>query len=84
MIATMLGQDVWTYVRSTPELFRPGGLFYRQVARDLGLQDKKHARLPAIPDKVRNTCLWIVPSRPPPPNPESPLSMSSLFGRARL
>ena len=51
-MATVMGKDVWSYVQAMPNLFRAGGLFYEQVKRDLGLEDNKHARLPAIPGRV--------------------------------
>ena len=56
LMATVMGKDVWTYVQSMPNLFRPGGLFYEQVKRDLTLEDNKHARLPAVPGKVSPVC----------------------------
>ncbi|XP_025080407.1 deubiquitinating protein VCIP135-like isoform X2 [Pomacea canaliculata] len=52
LIATMSGKDLWTYVQKEPHLFSVGGLFYKQVERDLGLTPNKHCTLPALPGKV--------------------------------
>ncbi|XP_069134071.1 deubiquitinating protein VCPIP1-like [Argopecten irradians] len=52
IMATIAGKDLWTQVQSMPHLFSVGGLFYKQVERDLGLVDGKHCQLPSIPGKV--------------------------------
>lgn len=60
LIATMSGKDLWTYVQKEPHLFSVGGLFYKQVERDLGLTPNKHCTLPALPGKVSHTELHLV------------------------
>uniref|UniRef100_T1J3E2 Uncharacterized protein n=1 Tax=Strigamia maritima TaxID=126957 RepID=T1J3E2_STRMM len=45
------GKSMWTHVQNMPNLFLPGGLFYQQVERDVGLVDGKHYHLPCLPDK---------------------------------
>ena len=52
LMANLMGKDLWSYVQAMPHLFSVGGLFYQQVARDLGLTDGKHCTLPALPNKV--------------------------------
>jgi deubiquitinating protein VCIP135 len=51
-MATLKGRDLWTHVQTMPHLFSVGGLFYKQVERDLGLVDGKHCTLPTLPGKV--------------------------------
>ena len=53
IMATLKGRDLWTHVQTMPHLFSVGGLFYKQVERDLGLVDGKHCTLPTLPGKVR-------------------------------
>lgn len=52
LIASLSGKDLWSYVQREPHLFSVGGLFYKQVQRDLGLTANKHCTLPALPGKV--------------------------------
>ncbi|XP_033752592.1 deubiquitinating protein VCIP135-like [Pecten maximus] len=52
IMATIAGKDLWTQVQSMPHLFSVGGLFYKQVERDLGLVDGKHCQLPSLQGKV--------------------------------
>lgn len=52
IMATLKGRDLWTHVQTMPHLFSVGGLFYKQVERDLGLVDGKHCTLPTLPGKV--------------------------------
>jgi deubiquitinating protein VCIP135 len=52
LMASLMGKDLWAYVQGMPHLFSIGGLFYQQVARDLGLIDGKHCTLPSLPNKV--------------------------------
>lgn len=52
LMAAVAGKDLWAYVQSMPHLFSVGGLFYKQVDRDLGLVDGKHCTLPTLPGKV--------------------------------
>ncbi|XP_067655119.1 deubiquitinating protein VCPIP1-like isoform X1 [Haliotis asinina] len=52
LLAQLSGRDLWTYVSSQPHLFSVGGLFYKQVERDLGLAPGKHCTLPSLPGKV--------------------------------
>ena len=55
-----------------PHLFSVGGLFYKQMERDLGLVEGKHCQLPVLPGKVGHTlylkgcqlylkkmCVWL-------------------------
>lgn len=55
LMSTLTGKDLWSYCQSMPHLFSVGGLFYRQVERDLGLADGKHCKLPSFPGKVQLT-----------------------------
>ncbi|KAK3102693.1 hypothetical protein FSP39_013188 [Pinctada imbricata] len=52
IVATLKGRDLWTHVQTMPHLFSVGGLFYKQVERDLGLVDGKHCQLPSLPGRV--------------------------------
>lgn len=52
VMATITGRDLWTYVQTMPHLFSVGGLFYKQMERDLGLVEGKHCQLPVLPGKV--------------------------------
>ncbi|XP_041365436.1 deubiquitinating protein VCPIP1-like isoform X2 [Gigantopelta aegis] len=52
MLASLSGRDLWTYAQSNPHLFSVGGLFYKQVERDLGLSGGKHCTIPSLPGKV--------------------------------
>lgn len=56
IMATLKGRDLWTHVQTMPHLFSVGGLFYKQVERDLGLVDGKHCTLPTLPGKVNYYC----------------------------
>lgn len=49
--ASLNNQSLWTYAQTRPELFMRGGLFYRQVENDVGLNDGKHYTLPFLHDK---------------------------------
>lgn len=59
IMSTVSGRDLWTYVQTMPHLFSVGGLFYKQVERDVGLIDGKHCQLPVLPGKVRD-CLFYI------------------------
>lgn len=52
LLASLSNKDLWTYVQRDPHLFSVGGLFYKQVQRDLGLTPGKHCTLPSLPGKV--------------------------------
>jgi deubiquitinating protein VCIP135 len=54
-MSTVTGRDLWTYIQTMPHLFSVGGLFYKQMERDLGLVEGKHCQLPVLPGKVGHT-----------------------------
>ncbi|XP_062386813.1 deubiquitinating protein VCPIP1 [Sardina pilchardus] len=52
LLATLMGEDVWSYAKKLPHLFQPGGVFYNIVKKDMGLLDGKHCSLPQLPGRV--------------------------------
>ncbi len=60
LMATLTGNDLWSYVQSMPHLFSVGGLFYEQIKRDLGLVDNKHCKLPSLAGKVKHLLVNII------------------------
>ncbi|XP_063075896.1 deubiquitinating protein VCPIP1 [Engraulis encrasicolus] len=52
LLATLMGEDVWSYAKKLPHLFQPGGVFYNIVRKDMGLLDGKHCSLPQLPGRV--------------------------------
>ncbi|KAJ3596497.1 hypothetical protein NHX12_002904 [Muraenolepis orangiensis] len=48
LLATLMGEDVWSYARKLPLLFQQGGVFYNIVRKDMGLLDGKHCTLPHL------------------------------------
>ncbi|KAL2096808.1 hypothetical protein ACEWY4_006015 [Coilia grayii] len=52
LLATLMGEDVWSYAKKLPHLFQPGGVFYNIVKKDMGLLDGKHFSLPQLPGRV--------------------------------
>ncbi|XP_028834527.1 deubiquitinating protein VCIP135 [Denticeps clupeoides] len=58
LLATLMGEDVWSYAKKLPHLFQLGGVFYNIVKKDMGLLDGKHCTLPHLSGKtfVYNAC----------------------------
>ncbi|XP_059915142.1 deubiquitinating protein VCPIP1 [Gadus macrocephalus] len=52
LLATLMGEDVWSYARKLPHLFQHGGVFYNIVRKDMGLMDGKHCTLPHLAGKT--------------------------------
>uniref|UniRef100_A0A3Q3WH10 Deubiquitinating protein VCPIP1 n=1 Tax=Mola mola TaxID=94237 RepID=A0A3Q3WH10_MOLML len=52
LLATLMGEDVWSYAKTLPHLFRQGGVFYNIVKKDMGLMDGKHCTLPHLTGKT--------------------------------
>ncbi|MBN3309692.1 VCIP1 protein, partial [Amia calva] len=52
LLATLMGEDVWSYAKKLPHLFQQGGVFYNIMKKDMGLMDGKHCTLPHMPGKT--------------------------------
>lgn len=52
LLATLMGEDVWSYAKKLPHLFQQGGVFYNIVKKDMGLLDGKHCTLPHLSGKT--------------------------------
>uniref|UniRef100_A0A3Q1I320 Valosin containing protein (p97)/p47 complex interacting protein 1 n=1 Tax=Acanthochromis polyacanthus TaxID=80966 RepID=A0A3Q1I320_9TELE len=52
LLATLMGEDVWSYAKKLPHLFQQGGVFYNIVKKDMGLMDGKHCTLPHLAGKT--------------------------------
>lgn len=52
LLATLMGEDVWSYAKKLPHLFQQGGVFYNIVKKDMGLMDGKHCTLPNLTGKT--------------------------------
>ncbi|XP_037538378.1 deubiquitinating protein VCIP135 isoform X2 [Nematolebias whitei] len=52
LLATLMGEDVWSYAKKLPHLFQQGGIFYNIVKKDMGLMDGKHCTLPHLTGKT--------------------------------
>ncbi|KAK5889647.1 hypothetical protein CesoFtcFv8_015635 [Champsocephalus esox] len=52
LLATLMGEDVWSYAKKLPHLFQQGGVFYNIVKKDMGLLDGKHCSLPHLTGKT--------------------------------
>ncbi|XP_033854959.3 deubiquitinating protein VCPIP1-like [Acipenser ruthenus] len=52
LLATLMGEDVWSYAKKLPQLFQCGGVFYNIMKKEMGLVDGKHCTLPHIPGKT--------------------------------
>uniref|UniRef100_A0A1A8LZT1 ubiquitinyl hydrolase 1 n=1 Tax=Nothobranchius pienaari TaxID=704102 RepID=A0A1A8LZT1_9TELE len=52
LLATLMGEDVWSYAKKLPHLFQQGGVFYNIVKKDMGLIDGKHCTLPHLTGKT--------------------------------
>ncbi|XP_068423851.1 deubiquitinating protein VCPIP1 [Clinocottus analis] len=52
LLATLMGEDVWSYAKKLPHLFLQSGVFYNIVKKDMGLMDGKHCTLPHLTGKT--------------------------------
>ncbi|KAM8839277.1 LOW QUALITY PROTEIN: deubiquitinating protein VCPIP1 [Synchiropus picturatus] len=52
LLATLMGEDVWSYAKKLPHLFQQGGVFYNIFKKDMGLLDGKHCSLPHLTGKT--------------------------------
>nr|XP_033789255.1 deubiquitinating protein VCIP135 [Geotrypetes seraphini]XP_033789256.1 deubiquitinating protein VCIP135 [Geotrypetes seraphini] len=52
LLATLMGEDVWSYARGLPHLFQQGGVFYNMMKKNMGLVDGKHCTFPYLPGKT--------------------------------
>ncbi|XP_072298015.1 deubiquitinating protein VCPIP1 [Eucyclogobius newberryi] len=52
LLATLMGEDVWSYAKKLPHLFQQKGVFYNIVKKDMGLLDGKHCTLPHLSGKT--------------------------------
>ncbi|XP_068197090.1 deubiquitinating protein VCPIP1 [Antennarius striatus] len=52
LLATLMGEDVWSYAKRLPHFFQQGGVFYNIVKKDMGLMDGKHCTLPHLTGKT--------------------------------
>ncbi|KAK1879008.1 Deubiquitinating protein VCIP135, partial [Dissostichus eleginoides] len=52
LLATLMGEDVWSYAKKLPHLFQQGGVFFNIVKKDMGLLDGKHCSLPHLTGKT--------------------------------
>uniref|UniRef100_A0A3Q3DEF0 Deubiquitinating protein VCPIP1 n=1 Tax=Hippocampus comes TaxID=109280 RepID=A0A3Q3DEF0_HIPCM len=53
LLATLMGEDVWSYAKKLPHLFQQGGVFYNIVKKDMGIlvwvqHDPGHCTLPHL------------------------------------
>ncbi|XP_038246210.1 deubiquitinating protein VCPIP1 isoform X1 [Dermochelys coriacea] len=51
LLATLMGEDVWSYAKGLPHLFQQGGVFYSIMKKTTGLADGKHCTFPYLPGK---------------------------------
>ncbi|KAK0151668.1 Deubiquitinating protein VCIP135 [Merluccius polli] len=51
LLATLMGEDVWSYARKLPHLFQHGGVFYNIVRKDMGKMGR-HCTLPHLAGKT--------------------------------
>ncbi|KAM4027858.1 deubiquitinating protein VCPIP1 [Anomaloglossus baeobatrachus] len=52
LLATLMGEDVWSYARGLPHLFQQGGVFYNIMKKNMGVVDGKHCTFPYLPNKT--------------------------------
>ncbi|XP_077208383.1 deubiquitinating protein VCPIP1 isoform X1 [Paroedura picta] len=52
LLATFMGEDVWSYAKGLPHLFQQGGVFYNIMKKTMGLADGKHCTFPHLPGKT--------------------------------
>ncbi|KAG8441977.1 hypothetical protein GDO86_010959 [Hymenochirus boettgeri] len=52
LLATLMGEDVWSYAKGLPHLFQQGGVFYNIMKKNTGVVDGKHCTFPHLPGKT--------------------------------
>ncbi|XP_068093561.1 deubiquitinating protein VCPIP1 [Hyperolius riggenbachi] len=52
LLATLMGEDVWSYAKGLPHLFQQGGVFYNIMKKNMGVVDGKHCTFPYLPNKT--------------------------------
>ncbi|XP_033011223.1 deubiquitinating protein VCIP135 [Lacerta agilis] len=52
LLATFMGEDVWSYAKGLPHLFHQGGVFYNIMKKTMGLADGRHCTFPHLPGKT--------------------------------
>ncbi|XP_072267200.1 deubiquitinating protein VCPIP1 [Pyxicephalus adspersus] len=52
LLATLMGEDVWSYAKGLPHLFQNGGVFYNIMKKNMGVVDGKHCTFPYLPNKT--------------------------------
>lgn len=52
LLATLMGEDVWSYAKGLPHLFQQGGVFYNIMKKNMGVADGKHCTFPHLPGKT--------------------------------
>ncbi|XP_069477235.1 deubiquitinating protein VCPIP1 [Ambystoma mexicanum] len=52
LLATLMGEDVWSYAKGLPHLFQQGGVFYNIMKKNMGVVDGKHCTFPHLPGKT--------------------------------
>nr|XP_060631395.1 deubiquitinating protein VCPIP1 [Anolis sagrei ordinatus] len=52
LLATFMGEDVWSYAKGLPHLFQQGGVFYNIMKKTMGLADGNHCTFPYLPGKT--------------------------------
>ncbi|XP_038622455.1 deubiquitinating protein VCPIP1 [Tachyglossus aculeatus] len=52
LLATLMGEDVWSYAKGLPHLFQQGGVFYNIMKKTMGMTDGKHCTFPHLPGKT--------------------------------
>lgn len=52
LLATLMGEDVWSYAKGLPHMFQHGGVFYNIMKKTMGMVDGKHYTFPHLPGKT--------------------------------
>ncbi|KAM4687953.1 deubiquitinating protein VCPIP1 [Discoglossus pictus] len=52
LLATFMGEDVWSYAKGLPHLFQQGGVFYSMMKKNMEVVDGKHCTFPHLPGKT--------------------------------
>lgn len=52
LLATLMGEDVWSYAKGLPHMFQQGGVFYNIMKKTMGMADGKHCTFPHLPGKT--------------------------------
>ncbi|KAG8570715.1 hypothetical protein GDO81_011384 [Engystomops pustulosus] len=52
LLATLMGEDLWSYAKGLPHLFQQGGVFYNIMKKNMGVVDGKHCTFPYLPNKT--------------------------------